>query len=367
MTAISAADLIVELDATIAGSSSERCVRMLQRTVELIVAGNGRLREPHLDLLDDVLVRLIARIAPSTLVELSTALADLPAAPKKTLRRLASCEDAAIAVPVLRQSLALTPEDLMDIAASSSESHLLAIADRHEIENAVTDVLLQRGSSKVCLAIIGNPAAGFFDASYSILIGKAEQDDEITKALALRPGTPDMVVRALLSASPRPVIPTNADARPCAFSGATTSSELPVTVKRLLDTEYAAARPEIVSLNRAGKLNDSTVNRFVIRNETANLYTALSVLSGAPVEVVEHVMAEPDCEGVVMACRASRLNWQTTLAILQQSRPAPFLSERERAQEVFEKLHLSTSQWSVRWGAISASADDRTAKSRAGR
>ncbi|MGY4486217.1 uncharacterized protein (DUF2336 family) [Bradyrhizobium sp. LM3.2] len=160
MTAISAADVIVELDATIAGSSSERCVRMLRRIVELLVAENSRLQEPHVGLLDDVLVRLIARIAPATLVELSTALADLRAAPRTTLRRLASCADAAIAVPVLRQSPALSPRDLMEIAASSSESHLLAIADRREIENALTDVLLQRGSSKVCLALIGNPAAG---------------------------------------------------------------------------------------------------------------------------------------------------------------------------------------------------------------
>ncbi|MCK1268695.1 MULTISPECIES: DUF2336 domain-containing protein [unclassified Bradyrhizobium] len=367
MTGIAAADVIVELDATIAGSSSERCVRILRRIVELLVAGNGRLQEPHIDLLDELLVRLIAPMAPSTLVELSTALADLRAAPKKTLRRLASCEDAAIAVPVLRQSPALSPWDLMDIAGSSSERHLLAIADRREIENVVTDVLLQRGSSKVCLALIGNPAAGFSDAGYSILIGKAEQDDEITKALALRPGTPDMVVRALLSASPRPATGTNAEARPCAFSGAATSSEMPVTVKRPRDAEYAAARPEIVLLNRGGKLNDSTVNRFVIRSETANLYTALSVLSGAPVEVVEHVMAEPDCEGLVMACRASRLNWQTTLAILNSRGPRLSFGERERAQELFEKLHLSTSQWSVRWGEISAGADDRTAKSRASR
>ncbi|MCK1475049.1 hypothetical protein ACVWZZ_006696 [Bradyrhizobium sp. LM6.10] len=367
MTAISAADVIVELDATIAGSSSERCVRMLRRIVELLVAENSRLQEPHVGLLDDVLVRLIARIAPATLVELSTALADLRAAPRTTLRRLASCADAAIAVPVLRQSPALSPRDLMEIAASSSESHLLAIADRREIENALTDVLLQRGSSKVCLALIGNPAAGFSEVGYSILIGKAEQDDEITKALALRPGTPDMVIRALLSASPRAATVTNTDARPSAFSGATTSSEMPVTVNRPWDAEYAAARPEIVSLNRAGKLNDSTVNRFAIRSETANLYTALSVLSGAPVEVVELVMAESDCEGLVMACRASRLNWQTTLAILNNRGPRPSFGERERAQELFEKLHLSTSQWSVRWGEISASADHCTAKSRARR
>ncbi|EIG63631.1 hypothetical protein Bra1253DRAFT_00128, partial [Bradyrhizobium sp. WSM1253] len=43
-------------------------------------------------------------------------------------------------------------------------------------------------------------------AAYANLIRRAVEDDEITKALTLRPDTPDMVVRELLSASPRPAI-----------------------------------------------------------------------------------------------------------------------------------------------------------------
>ncbi|MCK1690459.1 DUF2336 domain-containing protein [Bradyrhizobium sp. 145] len=197
MRAVSAADLITELDATIARSSSERCARMLWRATELLVDRNNRLQEPHVGLLDDVLIRLARRIAPGTLAELSTTLAELGTAPMKTLRRLASC-------------------------------------------------------------------------------------------------------------------------------------------------------------------GDSTVNRFAIRRETANLFTALSVLSGAPIEAIEQVMAESGYEGPVMACRASRLNWQTTLAVLNTRGAGLSLGERARAQVLFETLHLSTSQWSVRWAAISAGAHGRT-------
>jgi hypothetical protein len=58
-----------------------------------------------------------------------------------------------------------------------------------------------------------------------------------------------------------------------------------------------------------------------------------------------------------MACRASRLNWQTTLTILS-NRSGKRLSyaERERAQRIFETLLLSTSQWTVRWGEIAATS-----------
>jgi uncharacterized protein (DUF2336 family) len=351
MRAISAADLITELDATIARSSSERCARMLWRATELLVDGNHRLQEPQVGLLDDVLIRLARRIAPGTLAEFSTTLAELATAPMKTLRRLASCDDPAIAVPILLKSSALSPADLVAIATCGSEDHRLAIARRRRIERPVTEAILQRGSSKTCLAVIANPGAEFSGAAYALLIGRAMQDDEITKALTLRSDTPEMVVRELLSASPRPAVKA---------SNTSASSQVLATAKRPCDIEYAAARPEIISLNRSGKLSDSTVNRFAIRRETANLFTALSVLSGAPIEAIEQVMAEAGHEGPVMACRASRLNWQTTLAVLNTRGAVLSSGERVRAQELFETLHLSTSQWSVRWGEISAGAEGRT-------
>lgn len=64
-------------------------------------------------------------------------------------------------------------------------------------------MVVKRGSSTVCLAVIKNPGARFSDAAYAILIDRGEQDGEITKALALRPGTPDVIVRKLLTPSSR--------------------------------------------------------------------------------------------------------------------------------------------------------------------
>ncbi len=358
MTAFSAADLIIELDDAIATSSSERCARMLSRTAEMLVAGNDRLQEMQISVLDDVLVRLTGRAAPSALVQLSTTLAELRSGPRETLRQLASCDDLAIAGPVLRKSPALSAPDLVTIAMHNGEDHLRAIASRTSIAASVTEVLVQRGSCKICLDLIGNPGAEFSDAGFATLIGRAEQDEEITKALVLRPGTPDAVIRNLLSASPQPKVPS-----PSISPVRAVAAPEPVAAKRPPAAAYAAARPEIVALNRTGKLNDSTVNRFAIRGETANLFTALSVLSGTPIEIIEHIMAATDCEGLVMACRASRLNWQTTLAILNNRGARLSFGDRERAQNLFETLILSTSQWAVRWGEIASESSDRATKS----
>lgn len=351
MVANSPADIIVELEEAVAASPPERCTRILAGIVRLLASDRDRPQELLVNLVDGILLRLTGRVTPAALTELSEALAGLEIAPQDTLRHLAFHDDPAIACPLLRKSQALSTADLMAIAASCSEAHQLAISTRDGIEAAVTEVLVSRGTRAVRLALIKNPGASFSDAVYALFIEASAADDQITKALALRPGTPDVVLRKLLSAGP------TAAAKPNASALAPTHTPASVALKLPSSDDYATARPQIVALNRVGKLNDSAVNRFAIRGETANLFTALSVLSAVPIEIVEQVMADEDCEGLVMACRASRLNWATTLAILNNRGGARLsFAQRERAQLIFETLLLSTSQWTVRWGEIAAGA-----------
>ncbi|MCP3408141.1 DUF2336 domain-containing protein [Bradyrhizobium sp. CCGB01] len=357
MMANSPADILGELEEAVATCPLDRCARILSGIVQLLTGSRDRSQELLSGVVDGVLLRLTERVEASALIQLSTSLAELKVAPPETLRRLASHANPDVACPVLQRSPGLSAADLAAIAASGGPRHQRAIAARDSIEPVVTEALIKHGGP-ICLTLIRNPGTGFSEAAYAALIARADQDGEIMKALALRPDTPDLVVRKLLSASPGQTTPAkpNASASPPAPRAAP---------KRPCAADYAGARPEIVALSRVGKLNDSSVNRFAIRGETANLFTALSVLSGAPIEIVEHVMADDDCEGLVMACRASRLSWATTLAILS-NRGGTRLSfaERERAQHIFETLLLSTSQWTVRWGEIAAGANTSDAGTR---
>ncbi|MBR0927398.1 DUF2336 domain-containing protein [Bradyrhizobium diazoefficiens] len=353
MTANSPADILGELEDAVATCPLDRCGRILDGIVQLLTGSGDRSQELLADVVDGVLLRLAERVEASALVQLGVALAELNVAPPKTLRHLAAHDDPDVACPVLLKSQALSTSDLDTIAISSSERQQLAIAARERIEPALAETLIRRGDRAVHLALIHNIGTRFSDTAHDALVEKCTRDEELTKALALRPGTPDPVLRKLLSPTTKP----SARAEPMTPSVSPAQAAIPIVPKLPGPAAYASARPEIVALNRIGKLNDSTVNRFAIRGETANLVTALSVLSGAPIEIVEHVMTDGDCEGLVMACRASRLNWQTTLAILS-NRGGTRLSfaERKRAQHVFETLLLSTSQWTVRWGEIAAGA-----------
>jgi hypothetical protein len=117
------------------------------------------------------------------------------------------------------------------------------------------------------------------------------------------------------------------------------------------------ANAAVAALSRIGKLNDSTVNRFAIRREYANVIAALALLSGATVETIAPLMHETGGEGLIIACRASRLDWQTTLAVLNNRRVPPLSKQQlEQAKEMFEMLFVSTAQYTIRFEPLGASA-----------
>jgi hypothetical protein len=114
--------------------------------------------------------------------------------------------------------------------------------------------------------------------------------------------------------------------------------------------DYTAAKAAIVVLNKRGKLNDSSVNRFAIRREYPNVIAALALLSGATIETIAPLMEEEDGSGLIIACRGSRLNWQTTAAVLNNRRVPPLSKEQlQQAREVFEMLYVSAAQYTIRF------------------
>ena len=81
---------------------------------------------------------------------------------------------------------------------------------------------------------------------------------------------------------------------------------------------------------------------------------ALSLLTTVETEIIEPLFEQSDGYGLMIACRASRLNWQTTLAVVSQ-RNNTRLSRRKRLEHrrtVFEALPLSIAQWTIRFGSV---------------
>jgi uncharacterized protein (DUF2336 family) len=325
---------------------------VLKQVTGLFLANAGRLKESQIGAFDGLLVPLIERMDAATLVPLSEALSATEFAPGETVRRLAFHDDALVAGPVLRNSNRLSEKDLLEIANTRGQQHLLAISCRKPLNEALTDVLIRRGDVNVSNELAKNAGAKFSECGYATLVGRAERDESLTEKIGLRIDLPANLLREILSKAADIVLARFLTAaRPVAKalgSGGPTASPAP---RKKID--YTEAQSEVLALNRAGKLNDSTINRFAVRGEYTNVVAALSLKTEVKVEAIEPLIESDRLYGLIVACKAARLNWSTTTMIIRNRPDCPPATQREfeQAEVVFEGLILSLAQWTIRFGA----------------
>src|ERR1700730_14001530 len=187
MAALSAA-LIAELDEAVDGRSPERRAEILRQVASLFLCYAHRLRQNQIAVFDDVLIRLIEQADAPTLVPLSVNLCQASSAPRRALRQLAFHQDASVAEPVLRRSSRLSEKDLIEIASTCGQQHLLAICGRQTIHESLSDPLVQRGEQAVHMALVQNLGARFSEAGCAALVGRAERDFSVAVRLLGRWG-----------------------------------------------------------------------------------------------------------------------------------------------------------------------------------
>jgi uncharacterized protein (DUF2336 family) len=365
--------LIADLENAVQAGSSERRTEMLRKITDLFMSTADLLNEAQVDLFDDVLLRLIARTEEETLSRLSTQISPKATAPKEVIRRLARHEKVSVAGPVLAGSSRLTEQDLLDLAAKSGPKHLLAISTRKTLNEAITDELLKRGFHSVSNALVKNNGARFSNSGYAALVDTAEKDDALAVSLGTRPDLPEQMQRDLLSKATSAVRIRLLKAAPPAIrekiQEIVHSLVKDVAPKNHTPVDYTQHQSAVLALNRAGKLGDQTINRFAIQEEYPNIIAALALLSTAPIEAIEPLVSNDRPDGLIVACKAARLNWSTTLMVLRNRPNCRPLSKQdtEDVKEVFETLSLSSAQqtitfWSARAASLKTPENGKAAK-----
>jgi hypothetical protein len=115
------------------------------------------------------------------------------------LRALAHDEEITVSGPVLTQSPRLGANDLIDIARTKSQAHLLAISSRARLSPAVTDVLVERGDGEVAHRVVANEGAAFSETGFAKLIARAGADEALAEGVGRRIDLPPHLFRKLVS------------------------------------------------------------------------------------------------------------------------------------------------------------------------
>jgi uncharacterized protein (DUF2336 family) len=366
-----------EVEAAIKAGSTEKHLDTIRRVTDLfLVAADGYSGE-QIELFGDVLERLVKTIelraladvsARIALAEMSTQLASVKQAPPAVVRRLAGNDDIAVARPVLTESARLSPEDLVELAQTKGEQHLLAISGRWWLTEVVTDALIKRHYPSVSKRLVSNPGARMSAGGYAIVLKQAEADPDLAVETGVRVDLPadlrqqllrsatDAVRTRLLSRAPPHLFEEIRDAIATAAAGA--NREMSRT------RDFAAAYRFVASLKKHGQLNEATLLGFAKERKYAETVAALAELSKSSIDVIRPVMQSLRDDGVLIPCRVAGLNWDTVAAILDSRFASGTMGRHElqRAREQYVKLTSDNARrllrfWQVRPAAPPAKAN----------
>jgi uncharacterized protein (DUF2336 family) len=310
----------------------------------LFTAKAGTYSERQIDLFDEIFVRLVSYIETSARTALANELADQARAPKKISRLLAQDDDVGVAGPIIERSTALDRATLVAIATTKSQNHLLALSRRPALEEAVTDILVERGDAAVLLSTAKNAGARFSQQGFEKIVDRSHGNDELASTVGLRGDLPrEHLLRVLVRASHE--VRTRLEAANPGLGGRIQqavegAAGTVLDEANTLARDYTAALAELQKAHAAGQLQDAAVAALASANEFEKTCAALGLLCGLPPTAIERAICHERTDGVLVLAKAAGLSWPTTKTILRMRKAGRDMSpgEFERCAESFASL-----------------------------
>ncbi|MBU6455901.1 MAG: DUF2336 domain-containing protein [Bradyrhizobium sp.] len=359
--------IIREVEQAISLGSAEKSLETVRRVTSLFLASAGNFSSEQIELFDRVLERLIKTIeiraiaevsARVALVETSLQLAGVAQAPPTVIRRLARNDSIMVAGPVLSESSRLSTEDLVEIAGTKSEQHLLAISGRWWLTEIVTDALLARQYPAVSRRLVKNPGARVSASGFAIVVSQAESDPELAVEAGIRVDLPPELRDQLLRNATETVRSRLLSRAPSHLFEEIRNSiaRVSASVDREMGArDFTAARQFVEILNASGKLGEAALFAFARARKYEETVAALAVLSNSSIEVIRPLMQSLRDDGVLVPCKAAGLSWETTSAILGCRYSTGSMGPRElaKANNQFTRMTTESAQrllrfWQVR-------------------
>jgi uncharacterized protein (DUF2336 family) len=359
--------IVDEVEAAIHVGSAEKRLETVKRVTDLFLLSACDLNNEQIELFDNVLERLVKTIelraiadvsARMALSEMSAQLALVSQAPPAVIRRLARSDAIVIAGPILKESARVSAEDLIEIAETKSEQHLLAVSERWWLTEVVTDALLSRRFPSVSRRIVGNPGARVSTSGFAIIIAQAESDPELAVETGIRNDLPSDLREQLLREATEAVRSRMLSRAPPHMFEEIRSAIAAVSagVNREMSKVrgFAAAKRFVAMLDSNGELNEAALFGFAKQRKYEETVAALAVLSKSTIEVIRPLMQSLRDDGVLVPCKAAELGWETVSAVLESRFATGSMGPQElaKAKSLFAEITTENARRMLRFWQV---------------
>jgi len=342
--------LVNEVQDAATSGSTKRQLRALTQITDLFLAGSAGYSTRQVELFDEIFKVLVEVIELKTRVELAQRFAADPNTPAALARAFAGSDSAAVAAPVLSQSMVLAESDLIASASTQSQDHLYAIAQRRSISEAITDILIARGEQRVVHAVASNEGARISDDGFGKLVELSGTDVKLALHVGARHDIPRHHFLRLLETASAAVCSKIVEANPI-FADVVLGAVTDVTdgingeVRKACD-EHVKARFRIKRLTDWKELKETDVHAAARAQDFERTVTALSILAGCPIEMAERAVLNANPGAVQVIAKVAGCSWATVKNLLLMEVADRRMSklDLDRARINFEELEWRTAK-----------------------
>lgn len=307
-------NFISDLEKAIASRSADTGT-MLHQITDLFISNAFKYSTEQLDVYDDVLQKLIARVDVAARTVLAKRIAVIENAPASTIKALANDDAIEVAEPVLSQSPVLTDDMLTECIASRGQEYLLAIATRSTLSENVSGHLIVKGDRKVLGAVVNNPGASISEPSFKVLVDRGADDDWLAECIAKRADIPTQHFRELVSRATeiiRQRLVAESPQRQVLIDG---------ILSRVAGSKGAGGRAQVKDYRAAEltvksqPLTEAAVGEFARIKKLDELVVAISQMSGIPPSEIDRLFMNTWSSPVAVILKAIGFHMPTLQAI----------------------------------------------------
>jgi uncharacterized protein (DUF2336 family) len=307
-----------DLDDAVLRGTAESRTRALWHTTDLLIA--GRYSDDEIWTFGEVIGRLADEIEVAARAQLARRLAGFDKAPVNIIHKLAFDDDIEVARPILQESGRLETYALVANVCTKSQPHLLAIANRKSIDEAVTDVLVTRGDREVVNSVAKNKGARFSDFGFLHMIKRAEGDSILAEQLGLRADIPRHIFQQLIAKASDDVKKRLERERPGMIDQIQTSvTDITGELQSKfgpVSRSYFVAKRLVTTQHQQGNLNESSISGYARSHRMDEVTIGLALLCALPGDVIERALVDKNREMALILARALDFSWGTTMSLL---------------------------------------------------
>ncbi|AMJ59519.1 DUF2336 domain-containing protein [Bosea sp. PAMC 26642] len=290
----------------------------------------------------EIAVHSLSRLEADDRKSYADQVAAVPSLPHEVATTLASDADADVARLVLKLSPVLTDIDLAAIAVSQSQRHLVAIAERVQLSESLTEILVERGDNNVLQTVSSNEGALFSDTGFDRLLQRGGDDAAVASALAgrsdLTPGRAQRVLRIVEQMGDGAVPPNSRITDAQALARQARQQRLEV---KLLLSDLAARTREL----------DDVLIMLAEEDRAYHLAQVLAQAVDITTERALRVLMQRDASGIAVACKSLGVGMDAFRAVmaLRERRLLFSSNDMEDALKSYAKLDAAFADRTLRF------------------